>query len=490
MLGLLGGCFALPDEPSVPELTAGTTATSPAESGTANETAAETESETETETTQNTTPAASTEKVTAAAAKSTAATTAGPTVPPPRTTLSTTHTTATAATTTATTATTAPPRPVPPKSETFRAVWVSCLELDKLFSGASVSKAAAALDAIMDNCAKWGMTAVIFHVRAMSDAYYKSTYFPPAKSAAKLLDAGFDPLAYAVEAAHKRGIELHAWVNPYRVGRDKSHARSEDIFTQDGLTYYIPTSEPVKALILNGIRELVNGYGIDGIHFDDYFYPNGAASENTAAAFEKKLYEAYFQEAGSSALAPGGWRRQHVDALIGGVYRTVHSRKNCVFGISPSSDYKKTYSQMYADPKKWMAGTGYIDYLAPQIYFGFSHATVPFDKTVEQWTAYPRARSVNLYVGVAAYKIGLSPDRYAGVSGAGEWAVSDNILARSAKYLHEKGLGQIYFSYTYLFADTARSLDSWTDSAGKTVKQSYNKAVAQREIDNLLAYWG
>ena len=123
--------------------------------------------------------------------------------------------------------------------------------------------------------------------------------------------------------------------------------------------------------------------------------------------------------------------------------------KNIVFGVSPSHDYNKTYSQMYADTHKWLAQPGYVDYMCPQIYFGFLHGSSPFDKMVDQWFALPRASGVQLYVGLAIYKGGIADDTWAG-SGRNEWATHNDIMKRSVEYLRAKKVpGMLFYSYTY-----------------------------------------
>ncbi len=366
---------------------------------------------------------------------------------------------------------TSTPTPPPPTGE-VRGVWVSYIELASIFKGKTAATAPAAIDQVMANCAAYGMTDVYWHVRANSDAWYPSSYFPTNSNVAGLINAGFDPLAYAVQSAHRHGLRLHAWVNPYRIGADKSNARCEDYFSYDGKYYYIPTSEKAQQLILNGIRELVNKYDIDGVQYDDYFYPAGAASENTPAAFEKAAYEAYAKSAGAGALTPGGWRRHHVDNLMAATYNIVHTKSGCKFGISPSSDAQKNYAEFYADVKRWLSVKGYADYICPQVYFGFEHQTAAFDKRVNEWLSYPRHSSVALHVGLAVYKTGITTDQYAG-TGKAEWANHSDIMARSVAYLRSKNLGMGFYSYTYFNPDTPRS-------------PSYNKAVAAKEIENLL----
>lgn len=377
------------------------------------------------------------------------------------------------------------PTATPNDSKEFRGVWVSYIELqDLLHKNNTPQKAKQAIDSLMDHCASLGLNTVIWMVRGHSDAYYESNLFLPNAYAAPLLEVGFDPLKYAVAAAHKRGLKLHAWVNPYRIGRNKTTAVCEDFFYYNGKYYYVPTSEKVQTLILNGLTELVTHYAIDGIHFDDYFYPEGCAGEKKAASFESAAYTAYVQKTGGAALRPGDWRRDAVNRMVRAAYEVAHSRKDCVFGISPSHDYEKTYGQMYADSQLWLAKEGYVDYLCPQVYFGFEHGSAPFADLVDDWLSYPKSNSVELYFGLGLYKIGLSPDRYAKTAaGKSEWIDHSDIMKRSVLYLRSKAAcgGMALYSYSYLDPDTRRDLSSWQEN-GSTVKQTYNKTVASKEI--------
>lgn len=388
------------------------------------------------------------------------------------------------ATTTTTTGTIAPTQPPdPPAQNEMRGVWLSYIELNSLFSGKSVSEAKAALDEIMDNCAAYHMNTVFFHVRANSDSYYKSDLFAPAASVKSLINQGFDPLAYAVSAAHSRGLELHAWVNPYRIGTKLEYkaAGVDDYFKAGDRYYYTPSSEKVQALVLDGLRELVRNYAIDGIQYDDYFYPDSDVIPATSpAAFEKADYEAY--TAAGGRLSVDNWRRGHVDALIAGSYTVAHSRKDCVFGVSPSHNYLRTYTRMYADTAKWLGTAGYVDYLCPQIYFGFDHQSSAFDKTLDQWLGYKRSPRVELYVGLGLYKVGISPDQYAGDTGKDEWVKSGDLMKRSVEYAREKQIpGLLFYSYSFFDENTARSLSSG---------QSYDREAARQEVENLLSVLG
>ncbi len=365
--------------------------------------------------------------------------------------------------------------PALPEPEELRGMWVSYIELNTLLSGTTPEQASAALDTLMDNCAAYGMNAVIFHVRANSDAYYTSDYFSPAAAAEPLLAAGFDPLAYAVTAAHKRGLRLHAWVNPFRVGRDPAKAVCADTFVSGDITYYIPSSAAVQALILNGVRELVTRYDIDGVQFDDYFYPASVSAE-APEPFEQEAFAAYQAAGGTGQVTD--WRRLHVDSLLTSVCSIVHRRAGCMFGISPACDVQKNANSYYADLLTWMGSSGYVDYICPQLYVGLANEYAPFQQVLEEWAAYPRDPSVRLYIGLAVYKIGLSPDTYAG-TGAAEWAQHSDRLASMVRLARESGQvsGLLFYSYAYFDAAAPRSLADG---------QVYDQSVAKQELRGLL----
>ncbi len=330
---------------------------------------------------------------------------------------------------------------------------------------------------MMARLAECRINTVFFHVRANSDAYYKSAVFRPAATAETLLDAGFDPLAYAVEAAHKRGMTLHAWVNPYRIGKDAAFTviGVPTLSDQSGRQYYVPTSAKAQELILRGVREILDNYDVDGVQYDDYFYPEGLLEENTVYGFESADFEAYRDNGG--ALSVGDWRRAGVDALIAGTHVLTASR-NVLFGVSPAVSADNTYNALYADCRKWLREEGFVDYLCPQIYTGFEHGNSPFDVMVDTWQSYPRHSSVELYVGLALYKIGYTSDTYAG-AGKTEWHDHDDVMKRSVQYLRKAGVkGICLYSYSYLYP---------REKAG--LAQTNDVATAEREIRNLLSIW-
>ena len=316
------------------------------------------------------------------------------------------------------------PNPEPISDTTMRGVWLSYIELDAMLSG---DNPAAAIAAAMERCANHGLNTVFFHIRAHGDAYFPSAVWPMAKR----VSAGFDPLAIAIEEAHKRGIALHGWINPYRIG--SAPATDGGCFEKEGVWYYNPADSAARQLLLDGVREVLDNYAVDGIHFDDYFYPPGMAREG-------EPFENIPQGADVTR-----WRQTQVDALVSGVYGLCRQHGR-LFGVSPAADVEKNRTQLYADVTRWMSEVGYIDYVCPQLYVGFHHETKPFLALFEEWQSLPRHGSVRLYVGLALYKVGLTHDPYAG-SGADEWVTDNAVIHRQIEAAQDQADGYVLFRY-------------------------------------------
>jgi uncharacterized lipoprotein YddW (UPF0748 family) len=176
-------------------------------------------------------------------------------------------------------------------------------------------------------------------------------------------------------------------------------------------------------------------------------------------------------------MSIGDWRRANVTKMITTVYAKVHAiRSGCVFGVSPRGVQDQNYNVVYADVGAWMKQKGYIDYVCPQIYFGFLNSKQPFKSTVDSWAAMPRDKSVKLYIGLALHKIGMASDTYAG-TGKTEWADHDDIMKESLKYVRSKTAcgGVMFFSYKYFKPSSLPENSSWS------------KPVAIREVENLLS---
>ena len=323
-------------------------------------------------------------------------------------------------------------------TEDMRAFWMSYLEIGDLFSQGQAGFEQRLTDSF-SSLARQGFDTVIFHARAFCDAFYASSIFP--WSSALTENATIvttDPLAAAINAAHAAGMKLHAWINPYRVsynndpnalpagsparGMLESGAGNRLMITESGI-YLNPAYVENQALIIDGVREILSLYAVDGVHIDDYFYPSDIGD---ADAGEYQIYTA-----SGGGLSLGDWRRANVNALVGGLYSAVKSmRPDIPFGISPGGVFETNYDTYYADVELWVKNGGYCDYIAPQIYFGFRHGKYAYEPLLSRWNALCENSGVKLYVGLALYKSGKT-DAYAVTpEGVGEWQANGDIIAR------------------------------------------------------------
>ena len=312
----------------------------------------------------------------------------------------------------------------------FRGVWVSTVvNIDyptKPTTDVEVLKSEALR--ILDNAKDMGMNAVFLQVRPSSDAIYKSKYFPWSKyltgSQGVAPADNFDPLEFWITEAHNRGIELHAWLNPYRVTKKAGNEPAHDFSSlapnnpaklhpewvvkhPDGNLYYNPGIPEVRKLVIDGITEIVQNYDVDGIHFDDYFYPGNSFAD-----------EATYKKYGTGYTDIHSWRRANVDTLVRDLSKAIKAvSKDVSFGISPfgiwankatnalGSDTKgnQSFYSHYADTRKWVK-EGWLDYIAPQIYWNIGFTIADYSKLVAWWEDVVKDTGVDLYIGQAAYK--------------------------------------------------------------------------------------
>lgn len=279
------------------------------------------------------------------------------------------------------------------------------------------------MDEVLDNCQDMGFNTVFLQVRPSGDALYKSDIFPWSRyltgTQGTAPSDGFDPLEYAVNEAHKRGMQLHAWINPYRVtnssnDNDKLAANNPAVLRPDlvltdssGKMYLNPGEADSIDIILEGVREIVRNYDVDGIHMDDYFYPS-SGFDDSAAYY--KYQDAYPNKA--------DWRRSMVTTLISCARDAVKEIKpNCMFGVSPSGIWanagdtpggsntngSSSYHSLYADTKLWVERE-YLDYIMPQIYWYNGQPNADYNTLINWWSGVCAPTKVKLYIGEAAYK--------------------------------------------------------------------------------------
>lgn len=341
-------------------------------------------------------------------------------------------------------------------SKDLKAVWVSYYEIGSVFLGLNEKQAKQALDNMFAALSEAGINTVFFHVRAFCDAFYPSKIFPLSENCPE----GYDLLANAIAYAHRYKLSFHAWVNPYRVALGKEISALDTAspaveLYKDNPNHLIfsgkdiflnPADKKAQRLILSGIREIVEQYDVDGIHFDDYFYP----SDNSE--MDKSTYAAYKNNGGSLELSD--FRRESVNTLISAVHALVKGENtNLLFGVSPQCFVEKNKESLFADIASWL-DTGSVDYLLPQIYFGFENESAPFEKCVAEWVSLMKGREIPWYAGLALYKSGTE-DTYASEdtenkdSAYYEWMNHNDIIARQITYLKENGIpGFSLYSYS------------------------------------------
>ena len=334
----------------------------------------------------------------------------------------------------------------------MRGVWVSYLDWNQWPKDEAGYKKA--MDQTLDLCVQKGLNTVFLQVRPDGDAMYPSQYFPWSKFASgkQGKNPGYDPLAYAVQAAHQRGLQLHAWINPYRItgylnrysdlcasnpaiawAKDGDSSNDRWVLCQNGEYYYNPAILQVRQLIINGVKEIVTNYEVDGIHFDDYFYPNLDDSK-VETWFDYPEYKA-----SGTSLSVAAWRRNNVNELVKGVYSAVKSiRPQASFGISPEGYLQnlRKDTRQFTDVDTWMTQSGYVDYLMPQIYWGFEAkqngqaAGYAFANCLNEWVTLKKKGNVKLYVGLALYKTGTDA---ADGNAVPEWQRYHDIMKREVE---------------------------------------------------------
>lgn len=337
----------------------------------------------------------------------------------------------------------------------MRAAWVSSVyNLDWPKTKNNASKQKQELTQLMDKLKGCGINTIVLQVRPESDALYKSSINPWSKylTGTQGKNPGYDPLAFAVQEAHKRGMELHAWMNPYRVtssGTDlnslvSSHPARKNpswVIKYNNKMYYDPGNPAVVDYLVKTVKEVVDNYDVDGIHFDDYFYPSSSFPDDAS-------YKKY-----RNGQNKNNWRRENVNTLLRKVKAVTNARSGCEFGVSPFGIWRnkssecpdgsetsgtQSYHNMYADSRTWIR-KGYVDYIVPQIYWPIGLKVADYSKLVKWWANEVKGYDVDLYIGQGVYKRGQ--ESYGGQNIAKEIKSQINI---NKQYSTVKG--SMYFS--------------------------------------------
>jgi uncharacterized lipoprotein YddW (UPF0748 family) len=321
--------------------------------------------------------------------------------------------------------------PIRAAGKEFRGAWVSTVYNLDWPSKAGLSAAAqqAELRRMMDRAAELKLTALLLQVRPASDVFYDSAREPWSAflTGRQGRSPGYDPLAFAITEAHRRGLELHAWFNPFRAAVSASGSFAPGHVTQThpewirrhGNLLWVDPGEPAaREYVLDVMLDVVRRYNLDGLHIDDYFYP-----------YPLKRGDAWFADDASwrkfgtkSGLSRGEWRRENINRFVEALYRGVKRTKPGVkVGISPFGIWRPgvpasieaqldACAQLFADSRHWLA-QGWCDYFSPQLYWSIEPAAQSFPVLLEWWRAQAPAR-VPVWPGIATERIG--PARPAG----------------------------------------------------------------------------
>ena len=352
----------------------------------------------------------------------------------------------------------------------MKAVWVSYMDLNMKNTDYSKKAFKEKFNSIIKNCKRLKINSLVVHVRPFSDALYPSKYFPWSHIVSKEQgqNPGYDPLKYMVEKAHKDGMQFHAWINPFRIQLNnipkkigssspftnfktiKSKILNEYFVDFGNSKYLNPANSKVRELIVSGVKEIVENYNVDGIHFDDYFYPE---VEKGSETFDEESYEEYIKnlKKEDNALTHKVWRMENVNELIKKVYKEIKSvNPKVVFGISPCGNINAN-EKIGADVKTWCQNRGYVDYLCPQIYFSLDHPILPFKVCADSWLSLQKDPSIKLYCGLGAYK--ASREDY----DKGTWKKQANILKTQVEYTRGKFQGYMLFDYGSLVSEECKT---------------------------------
>ena len=352
-----------------------------------------------------------------------------------------------------------------PAQDGMRGVWVSTVyNIDyPSAQGLTADQLRSEADTMLDNIAQMGLNTVFLQVRPSADALYDSDIFPASRyvsgTVGQAPDGDFDVLAYWVEAAHARGLQLHAWLNPYRITKDgqseydalpddspaKQHPEWTVVYEDN--YYFNPGLPAVQELVVDGAAEIVQNYDVDGIHLDDYFYPGTEFAD-----------EATFARYGKDFDDIGDWRRNNVNELIAALDETLHEIDPTLsFGVSPAGIWdnkasnpkgsdtngRSSYAEIYCDSVEWIK-RGKVDYICPQLYWSIGYEIADFEVLVNWWQQIVATSDVALYIGIGAY-------RAAEAEPGDTWYGTDELQRQLTLLDNSIDIqGEVFFSYNSL----------------------------------------
>lgn len=313
------------------------------------------------------------------------------------------------------------------KEEEIKGIFISYIELNK-YVNKNEKESKQNIIKMLNNIENLKLNTIFLQVIISSDAIYHSKIYPTSMYIVKEEGmSSYDVLDYFLKKSHEKNIKVYAWINPYRVRTTEDtttitktnpayqYLNTDYIYINDGI-YYNPAKEEVTNLIIEGAKEILT-YPIDGLIMDDYFYPNDDIDEKDYQDYLKNNEEITKQE----------FHLQVINNMVEKVHEECQ-KHNILFGISPEGNIENNYQKNYADVRLWMKEDNYIDFIMPQIYYGFYNSTKGYYKVIKEWESLLKNNRIKLLVALAFYKVGKE-DPYA-KEGREEWLQNSNIIMR------------------------------------------------------------
>ena len=343
--------------------------------------------------------------------------------------------------------------------EEIKGVFISYIELQEYIKKDTEEESKTNIRKMIENIKQLKINTIILQVRANCDAIYDSEIFPYSIYVSQ--EEGkkpYDILKYFLEESHKSNIKVIAWINPYRIRTtentktitEKSPAyqylNTDMIYIKNGI-YWNPSKQEVEDMVISGVKEVLN-YKVDGVLFDDYFYPDNN--------IDIKDYELIKDK---ENITIEEYHLRVINQMIEKVHKECQ-KKHIKFGVSPDGNIENNYQKNYADVKKWLSSETYIDFIMPQIYYGFYNSTKAYSKVIKEWESLLETDKIDLLIALAFYKVGKE-DLYA-KEGRKEWIENDDIIMRevllSRNLKNYKGFS--LFRYDSIFKEEEYTLTS------------------------------
>ena len=335
-------------------------------------------------------------------------------------------------------------------TEEIRAVWVSYIDYTQILWGKSETEFKQSVDEIIEHCLDYKINTIYLHASAFTDAYYDSEIYPTQYIEKEIgASLSYDPLEIFIEKAHQKNLRIEAWINPFRsLDKEKMNTvpnhyivkqwvnqNSRNVIYYKDRYYLNPAYQEVHDLILDVVSEIAENYEIDGLHMDDYFYPDHVDDSFDLVDYQKSSQKDPIEE----------WRRNNVNELVKAIDKKLDLiDDDLVFGISPAGNLQYSRDSIFGDVETWVKEE-WVDYIAPQIYFGYTNTSRPFSSTLKQWSDVVKGTDVDLVVGLAAYKINQESNN----SDSKEWIEDHDILIKQIQESKEMSNYAGYALYSY-----------------------------------------